>query len=505
MQSGPLDGHMAASRLWPLALLIGCAAPDLRTAAMHEHLLRESAVWTARDPSLVEARYARMASHPYDFYRGSAGWYYADLARPTGARQEMPELGDADAAMVLLAGDAHPENLSTMVGPRCPSPRDLSPLWDTTQSFTLEIDDLDAATWGPWLLDLRRSALGLTTLSAGLPGCHVLCRGEIVNALGEAYADELVQLGAQGAPWRATDRGAETVAGAADHGLGALLEDVLEAATEDGPGESRLGDWTNPGADGELTLLRSWAPDEKGRMTVELSDEEAAQVAALWASWASGARSGLRLRDAVRLYGVGVSSLPATRYLALIDTGEAGSDDDALLMLREVVDPPTLPGDDGSGSLFEDNAARIRAASAAVWSSPTADGCADAVMDGDQAFKALSYTSWNQDVDRADIEEGWAEGDLVQADLLPLGAALGRLLAGAHARGGTAAGADSLGPVLAEVSALDDEAPGTALGLRLSAMAEADHAVLLEDHARLLELLDTWGPALGAELIQDDL
>ena len=75
------------------------------------------------------------------------------------------------------------------------------------------------------------------------------------------------------------------------------------------------------------------------------------------------AREGEPVIDVARRYGMGVASLPAVRYALLFDLGDDSPDDDAMLFLREVVDPPAPPGRLPSVPLlFDSNAARAEQA-----------------------------------------------------------------------------------------------------------------------------------------------
>jgi hypothetical protein len=119
------------------------------------------------------------------------------------------------------------------------------------------------------------------------------------------------------------------------------------------------------------------------------------------------------------------------------------------------------------------------------------------VLVGNQTFKALSYSSWFQGLDRLDVSDDFAAGDLDAADLADLGRGVGALLAEAHARGITANGEPARGVIVDDLAGRED-----LLIEEISTAAAVDAARTLDDYERFLDLLDRWGPLLGAEVLQ---
>ncbi len=134
----------------PLLACVSDVPDDARTAWVRDVLTRDNAPWLSRDPDLLAAKYARMAEDPYDFMRGSLSVFLADASAPHAGRSRTTFLDAPEAAAVLVAGDPHPENVSTML-----------PGGDATRPAVLELVDLDGAAFGPWTVDVRRGALGL--------------------------------------------------------------------------------------------------------------------------------------------------------------------------------------------------------------------------------------------------------------------------------------------------------------------------------------------------------
>jgi uncharacterized protein (DUF2252 family) len=456
----PISARAAAVALGALP---ACAPPDpelARAAWMQEVLVAADRPFLGREPALVREKYAVMRAHPYDFLRGTVPWYYADLARPDPERPATRFLRHPAATAVLVFGDPHPENLSTL---------GVSAEADGDASFI----DLDAAGFGPYLPDLRRAALGLRALASGLEGpdgapiCDEPCQDAAADALVAAWLDG--------------------VGGALAPAPGAVLGGMLEEAAEEGPGQERL---------------RQRAPGDPPRITRDgiehrdLRPDEALAFEAAWPALARAVPGGLRRLDAARRLGAGVSSRPAWRVAVVADRGDDGPEDDLLLELREVLDPPALPGRAVlAPAAFADNAARVVQAAGRLWPDPDGDAQLAGTCTGAQCFKMWTKDSWHQDLERDKLEEDAIERKLSADDLLTLGADLGHRLGAAHARGGTVQGGDS-GAAIATDLRLGGGA--TALRAELGRVGPADLERLLLDHELFVDLLEREGPLLGA-------
>lgn len=476
---------LARSPLLPLAalLLAACGPVDAdraRQGWLVEQLYRDNRVWLSRDPQLLAWKYQAMAAAPYDFVRGSAGVWFADQARSGADRVPTRFALGPTTAQLLLVGDPHPENFGTMLPGPGPGPD--QPGDPDADELRIELNDLDAAAFGPWGLDLRRAALGLSVLAGSLDGCDDTCIDEAVGALAGGYADAAT--------------GARDLAPGDDAALGAVLSDRLEDARSEGPARKKLDSYTTIDENGQRRLLRDAAPAADGTGMVAPTTQEQDQLARLAGQLVAAGPADFRLLDAVRRYGSGVASLPVVRYVLLWDRGQQGPEDDDLLNLREVVDPPTLPGLGGSvPGLFDSQADRAGRAPALVWSVADADALMTGLTDGEQTFKATSWSSWFQRVDRVKLAGRWDEGSLGPADLAALGAAMGGLLAQAHGRAPTASGT-AAGPALAA----ELKQRRTELVEETVAAAQADRSRALADHALFVDALQSYGPLLGAEL-----
>ncbi|MCB9761399.1 MAG: DUF2252 family protein [Alphaproteobacteria bacterium] len=481
--------------LVPLACGAGACAPvepdDARRSWLVDALIQDNQIWLSRDHALLAAKYATMADDPYDFMRGTAGVFFKDIGRAGTARTPTAFLTEPVAAEVLLVGDPHPENLGTFMPGDGPGPDAALAREDWPDDVFIDFNDLDGSAFGPYLLDLRRAATGLGVLSAGLEGCDAACTDAAVSALAWGYADEIARL----------DAGGPAAAPISEDPLadGDIVARLIEEAEEEGPIRKKLFRYAAPDeATGALTLSRDPALDDAMEGMLALTMTEAQQLDRLAAGIAARGPEGFRVLDAVRRYGSGVASLPAVRYVVLWDTGAEGPEDDALAVVREVVDPapapglrPTLPG------LFNDNAARIEQAPRLLWTRPDADARTLGLHDGDQVFKMVSWTSWNQGFDHGDILDDWADGDVGPEDLDLLAAFIGRTLAGAHARAPTASGGAALDALARELEGRQD-----AFVAERVEVARADLERCMADYALFLDALDRHGPLLGAERLR---
>lgn len=450
--------------------LLGCApaepgAPSER-AWLVAQLTQDNQRWLTRDHTLLATKLQAMEDDPYDFMRGSVSVFFADLQRPREGRPQTSFLREAAATEVLLIGDPHPENFGTFLPAGAVDP---------LRELRIDVQDLDAAVYGPWWVDLRRAAVGLAVLLDDLPRCAPdPCQWAAVGALVQGYAAQVLRRADGGAP---VDR---TLAG----GHGALVDGLLLQAAEEGAAGERLARETTPGPPPSLRLDE--ALDRSGSGTLALTGPEAERVDALWALWSAGVDA--RQLDAARVFGRGVASLPAERYVVL---WQAAGGAPELLLLREVVDPPVVPGlfapIDG---VFDSAHERVPDATLQLWSAPGLDPSMGGVADGGMAFKSQAWSSYQLAFDHGDLRDEIRDGVGVP-EVLRLGELLGRLLADAHCNAPTLWG-EAAAPVLAEdlagreallseelVEAVRDDAARSRWWWELLAQARAELGPLL--------------------------
>ncbi|HNC96464.1 MAG TPA: DUF2252 family protein [Myxococcota bacterium] len=438
--------------------LLACAASvdEVRMAQLRDVLVADNQIWLVRDPEQVEEKYDRMAEDPYDFLRGTAALYYQDLQRPNPERASTEFQTDPRSFGLLVIGDPHPENFGTLL-----------PGNDTRTGPSIEVVDLDAGGYGSWLYDLRRSILGMQVFTWKMKGCGDDCREALARVQAEAYVAELREPGFV----------------PSDPAWGGIVLRLLQESWTEGRLNLRMEEEVEAGH-----LVREGI--DHGEGTRALTPEEEAQLQALTAG------RNYRVLDAVRRYGTGVASFAAIRYTVLADTGSSGPEDDVLLNLREVVDPPLLPR--VGTQLFDSPSDRLVQLSQHLWTRPDADSWLDGMDYGSISFKQGSISGWTHNFDHDDMAELWEQHLIGQEDLEGLAAFLGTALAGCHLRGGSLDGSPPLDILEGEIGGR--EALFVEERLR---DARLDALQLESDYALFQLALDRYGSLLGAEAAAD--
>jgi len=453
-------------------------ATDHRAAFVQQVLVDDNRIWLYRAADKVADKFAVMADDPYDFMRGSAALHFADLSRPVAGRSSTRFLQTADATTVLIFGDPHPENATVCRAE--PSHHEPHP------PLSVEYVDLDAAGYGPWTLDLWRAGLGMAVLVNELPGCDYTCWEPAVDALVHGYVDGLD-------PAAPTSVSSERATDTDD--WGDVLVDLFDESLDEG-GEQKKTNKYAPLDDTETARAFVMDPDTR---LIPLSLDEHRILGQLLDRMALPPH--FRLLEASRRLGSGVSSIPALRYVVLYDRGHDGPEDDALMQLREVLDPPVFPGTPAQGlAVFPDNHTRVVSAARQLWTRPDADPRhVGAEVEG-LSFKAVSWTSYFQDVDHTKLAEDWEEDKLDLDDILALAHDLGRVLGASHARARTRDGIVGRAVIEADLHAGGGPA---VLEAEVRQRVRHDLHQLYTDHDVFRDLLDTEGPLLGAENFYD--
>jgi hypothetical protein len=292
------------SLLSVLTLACTDTAPDARRAWLWTTLRDDARPYIERDPVLAAARFQMMDSHPYAFLRGTLGQFQRD-ALEGGPAFGPSAFGRGAAAEVLLVGDPHLENLGTFRAA------------DDTLRF--DFNDFDAATFGPYPLDVRRMAL---SVALALRVLDVESPEAAVAAVAEGYVAEIAAEAAGEPPFVAdaahTDDAGEIVAWL----LGKAREegDAAEPLAED----SELVDARRRLRRGELDDRTSGVVT---RALTNPSEAEAHLVAAALADYGPqvGLRGGAaRPLDVARRLGAGIASYASLRFYVLLSGPTAG-------------------------------------------------------------------------------------------------------------------------------------------------------------------------------------
>lgn len=457
-----------------LALALGSACEvedDARSALVVDVLTRADEPLLRTRPQLVERKYQRMASSRFAFFRGSFPLFLHD-AQTDGA---LAATEHDPRAFPLSVGDAHPENVGTLLGPG--------------GALTVEPNDLDGAERWPWSWEVRRLALGMVLAAAesnegddDARRAAVEARADIARAVGAGYADAILRV----------DRGADRVS-LVDPATSPHLADLLQRGAEDAETREELAELTVVGDDGHRRLVRgSIDPDDAENVLIDVADLVRDGLDAALAGWrrSLGRDVGddfVVVRDVARELGSGVASRPRVRLLVLVEGPTRDAADDVILEVKEVADPggPTFVPPGVSADVSP--AQRAVHAAHTVWLRPDAEplwghttllGLPVQVRAEREAHKTLR-------VARMTEELGTPEA------LVDLGATLGTLLARVHA------GSERLAPgtVAAIAASLRDREAAFAEEIARVAVSWADRVA--DDHARFQAALDERGPRLG--------
>jgi len=447
-----------------LAIVVACGgcggargADDAREALLVQTLVEADRELAFLRPERVAAKYVLMQSGAQPFLRGTAGVFYRDLTRLFG---DGIVAHAAESELTQLFGDLHLENAGATYD---------------ADGMLFECIDHDATVRGPPAWDVRRAALGLAVgVGEARPGAI----DRAVAALAAAYADglDLLVAGAPPSPLRAP--------------LGAIVDDLLAKGAKRRDSREELTRYTRIDPEtGRRRLLRN---DEQVdlRWPFSLSVDHALARYRATRKGGRGDDAAFALKDAVEKLGSGIASYANLRYWLLVEGPTPGEDDDLLLELKEERDPPQPVALLGRGPTTlgapVDNGRRVLEGALSLHASPTEEPDLGAVTVEGVAFQVRSVSRARRDVDVADLTADLTAGTYDDADVEALGAALGRLLAGAHAR--------SVAPT-ALVATLG---PRSSWVATVVADAAADRARLLADRALFDHALATRGPLLGA-------
>jgi uncharacterized protein (DUF2252 family) len=401
-----------------------------------------------------------------------------DVLEPGGAAPYPWRSTDPEVEDVALVGDPHPENIG---GFRT-----------TDGTITIDFNDFDAATYGPFELDLRRLALGFWVACAQIRidvELDASACSQLAAATARGYAEAIAALAAD--PTDAT-----LVTDAASYGV--VLDALLAGAREDGDEAKPLGDYTTLDGDrrsfieGEREPARLLHFGDREQLVFEdtlhgVSPATLARVRALIDQWRTTATvpTDAAVIGVARRLGAGVSSYPLLRWYVLLD-------DDVMLELKEVRDPPPLPGlRRPIDAPYPSNGERIVQLARELQGFVDDDPLAGWADDGAQSFRVRERSGYQNGLDVADLAADLAAGDIVLADVELLAETIGRVLARSHFRArrarGTVAG-------VAIANAIDD---ADALVDDVAAFADGYGPVVLDDHQRLRELIAAHGADLG--------
>lgn len=340
--------------------IVGCGPPtpdESRKAEIANVIASADEPLLRTRPNLVAGKYARMAAHPYDFFRGTVPLSWHDYQNN---RFGLAESGFAlDGPLAPVLGDPHPENFGTLLG--------------ADGELALEPNDFDGSDFAPYLWDLRRLVTGMA-LAARLtnlddPAAHEItarAARAIARAAAEAYAQAIIAL----------SKGAERTRMTQGDG-DPTLDDLFERAREDLADRTELAELTTLDQ-GQRRLRRGVLdPADPAERYLDLPPWA---LAALPNTLSEYRRSLVNppesayfnVLDAARAVGSGVASWARVRVILLVRGPTDDPGDDVMLELKELNDSG-LGGHYPPFVRYDDVAERIRSTSRAAWVRPDAE------------------------------------------------------------------------------------------------------------------------------------
>ena len=447
-----MAGAMSRVFLLLSLALTACAPPaDPREATVVQALVRADEVLIRSRPTLAAGKFERMASNPYDFFRGTVPLFRADWEAGLVSQSGF----DINTQPVLGLGDPHPENFGLLTA------RD--------GSLALEPNDFDSADRVPYLFDLRRLLIGLGVgARRNDPSATV---EPIALAAATAYANALIT----GEPSQ------RITAAPADS---AVLDDLFRRGARDLNARAEL-DLTVV-TDGVRTFRRG--PPDLAEPTQTLVDVPPQLISSL-----KDVVTPLNepVLDAVQEFGSGVASWPRVRFLVLLAGPTDALGDDVIVEVKELTESP-LAGWYRPQVIAADTPARVDAAIHRSWSIPDADphwfttgwlGVPVQVRTESEANKGINTSRWLG-----------TRGNT--AALTALGTTLGEVLARVHRQSGKAV-VDSL------VAQVGRDVEIFAIEQTNVAVTQTDQ--LFADYERFRAARERLGPLLGVVVDQEQV
>lgn len=412
-----------------------------------------------RSPAALASKFQRMSASPYLFMRGNLSIQLGHWSMVSEHRNQTAFLNVPDATMIPIFGDAHPENLMVCADP--------------SQPVSVEIIDLDAATYAPWVIDVRRALTAQRVFASMMDGCELQCQDAVAESwltgfwTGLQFAD-------------------------VDYYQSTIIVDLIEEALEEGQERKKYHKCT---IDERLKLDTTLNDEGKGIIALEPHDTVPYEI---FEDFAASRPGVTRLLDVAQRFGMGISSHAALRYVFVWDEGQDGEADNHLLLAREVFDSPDYPGRLGiDNPPFDSNAQRVDMLRTQLWTNPDADpnyGGQDRVFD----YKTQTWSSHFQDVEVDKVQQKWTDGMYDIHDIQDLANVMGGLMAQ------VARQSESLSGRSSHLVILEDIQLGGGRGVLFEEMMHVSQQDFLQHHQDFTwfqNAVRTEGPLLGFELV----
>lgn len=464
-------------------------ANDDRANWLRDRNIEDNRDLLERYRALTEGKFRKMAATPYNYFRGTANIYFRDMTLP-GFHNYPTQFGSPQASHILLVGDPHPENIGSHL--------------DAKDRMTIDFNDFDGSTYGPYHLDVRRLALGFYILGElNADAMTPAQRQAMVRGVVQGYVDEIER--------QNEDKGTRFVykRGKGEREAGAILGDLIRRAERDGDIREELEEYAPIDKDGKSRAMFYGIFEEsdiEGVVRDQLfqpTDEERQRVERWMQNYPESlvdrdmfARGAFRIKGISRRVGAGVSSYPVQRYYVLTEGETEALDDDLLIELKEILDPPALGGLPSFGIReFSSNGERVVRAQRALQHNERVDPLLGWSTFGDAAptsVRVRHRTKYQKGVDVARITEELANEEITPDDVITFATRAGTLLAASHARATTLQGKPSLEVITA---ALGKKTAGFVD--ETVAFVEAYGPETLEDYDRFRAMIALHGTTLG--------
>lgn len=457
--------------------MTACDGPSAnRTTWLQGTLIEDNRTMLERSPSALTAgKFAKMSSRFYYYFRGSFSVFLGDSTRP-GPGHVKTAFTSAAASEVLLLADPHPENLGSFRAP--------------DGAMTVDYNDFDGTSYGPFHLDVRRLGLGFAVAMSEMQRSPEESAA-VVEAAVRGYVDEIAAL----------DRGEEPIDVRRSAGFGAIVDDVMRRGQRDGDSREALDEYTVVEDGARAMFFGDVEPPTNGRPTdrvVEVSDAEDALVRTLVArsreTLAEPVADGfLAVKGVSRRLGAGVSSYPLRRYYALVEGETPAIEDDRLLELKELPDPPSPARPFAVNNRdFANNGQRVVFGQRTLQLSPLNDPLLGWATAGPMSVRIRERSKYQKGIDVERIADRLSDNRWTIDDVIDYARVTGRLLARAHSKAPTRSGKAGLSVIAPLITADPEGFVG-----ETTRFVTGYVDVVVEDYARFNTLITEEGPWLG--------
>jgi uncharacterized protein (DUF2252 family) len=481
------------------AVNAACSISDEQARAqwLRHSIVLDNQPFLDRAPDLVEGKFAIMAESFYAFMRGTATQFAQDVMLPGGAGRIETAYLTPRSRSVTIMGDPHPENLGTFL--------------TADGLLVLEYNDFDGGTFGPYIFDVRRMAVGhwvfVEQVARDLQEIGSVVeideahRRMAVEAAARGYAEEIGRI----------DAGEEGLVVDDRRRWGVIVNELFERTRTRGQQNDRLRAYTQLEDDRRVLRIADIDPPRIIELSrrekfvfedtlVEVSAQEIAMLEASLDQYGATLldREGLRFDELqhigfARRMGAGVSSYPNLRYYALLQTPGDDPDGAILLEVKETIDPMALPGLER----FPDNGATTNAERSVVMQRrfqtfEDSDPWLGWAASGGQSLRIRERSSYqrNHAVDR--VVRELDRGNFEIEDIFAFAELAGRILARSHAmaprQNGQPAGPAIAAAIAGDVEGFVEEAAG---------FVDAYVPRFVADHELFVELVEEHGFYLG--------